>query len=118
MSELEAEPSLIQPGPFWGAGNNGAVSTARASSFLNCPGVHGGTGWSLAWPERVAGVAGSIGVFVRVGDLYNVQRLVEVRRMLSPFPGGEGEDGADRCVGHVGHVRVPRVEASQGDDRS
>ena len=46
-------------------GNNGPVSTARASSFLNCAGGvfpelcwwRGGTGWSLAWPERVAGVA-------------------------------------------------------------
>src|SRR6266851_7613107 len=44
----------------WGAGNSGPVSTATASSFLNCPGVRCGTGWSLAWPERVAGVAGPL----------------------------------------------------------
>jgi hypothetical protein len=43
---------------IWGAGKNGSVSTATASSFLNCPGVRCGTGWSLAWPERVAGAAG------------------------------------------------------------
>jgi hypothetical protein len=43
------------------AGNDGPVSTAKASSFLNCPGVRGGTGgWSLAWPERVVGVAGPL----------------------------------------------------------
>ena len=43
-----------------GAGNNGPVSTATASSFLNGPGVRGGTGWPLAWPERVVGVAGPL----------------------------------------------------------
>jgi len=44
----------------WGAGNNGAVSTAMASSFLNCPGGAVARGWSLASPERVAGVAGPV----------------------------------------------------------
>ena len=43
-----------------GAGNNGPVSTATASSLLNCPGARCDTGWSLAWPERVAGVAGPL----------------------------------------------------------
>ena len=43
-----------------GAGNNRAVSTATASSFLNCPGGAVARGWSLAWPERVAGVAGPL----------------------------------------------------------
>jgi hypothetical protein len=43
-------------GPARGAGNNRAVSTATASSFLNCSGVRCGTGWSSAWPERVIGV--------------------------------------------------------------
>src|SRR5580692_8655366 len=42
------------------AGNNGPVSTATASSFLNGPGVRGGTGWPLAFPERVVGVAGPL----------------------------------------------------------
>ena len=41
---------------WWGAGNNRPMSTATASSFLNAA----GTGWSLAWPERVAGVAGPL----------------------------------------------------------
>jgi hypothetical protein len=39
-----------------GAGNNRAISTATASSCLNCPGERCGTGWSSAWPERVVGV--------------------------------------------------------------
>jgi hypothetical protein len=43
-----------------GAGRNGPVSTAAASSFLNCPGVRCGTGWSSAWPERVVAVAGPL----------------------------------------------------------
>jgi hypothetical protein len=43
-----------------GAGNNRPVSTAMASSFLNCPGVRCGTGWSSARPERVVGVAGPL----------------------------------------------------------
>src|SRR5437667_419799 len=46
-----------------GAGKNGVIgtaSTARASAFLNCPGVRCGTGWSSAWPERVAGAAGPL----------------------------------------------------------
>ena len=43
-----------------GAGNNGPVSTARSSSFLNCPGVRCGTRWSSAWPERVVGIAGPL----------------------------------------------------------
>jgi hypothetical protein len=43
-----------------GAGSNGPVSTATASSFLNCPGVRCGTGWSSAWPERVVAVAGPL----------------------------------------------------------
>src|ERR1039457_2055563 len=42
------------------AGNNGPVSTARASSFLKCPGGAVARGWSLAWPERVVGVAGPL----------------------------------------------------------
>ena len=37
-----------------GAGNNRAVGTVMASSFLNAAGRLGG--WS-AWPERVVGVA-------------------------------------------------------------
>src|SRR5260370_23777600 len=36
----------------WGAGNNGPISTAMASSFLNGPGVCCGMGWSSAWPDR------------------------------------------------------------------
>src|SRR5260370_41757494 len=36
-----------------GAGNNGPVSTATASSFLNA-------GERSAWPERVVGVAGPL----------------------------------------------------------
>lgn len=44
-----------------GAGSNGPVSTATASSFLNCPGVRScGTGWSSAWPERVVAVEGPL----------------------------------------------------------
>jgi hypothetical protein len=45
--------------PDWGTGNNGSVSTAMASSFLNGPGAlwHG---WSSAWPGRVIGVAGPL----------------------------------------------------------
>jgi len=43
-----------------GAGSNGPVSTATASSFLNCPGVRCGTGWSSAWPERVVAVEGPL----------------------------------------------------------
>src|SRR5208282_6759918 len=42
--------------PSRGAGNNRPMSTATASSFLNAA----GTGWSLAWPERVVGVAGPL----------------------------------------------------------
>jgi hypothetical protein len=38
--------------PRKGAGNNRAVSTATASSSLNCPGVRGGPGWSSAWFRR------------------------------------------------------------------
>jgi len=44
-----------------GTGNNRAVSTAAASSFLGGPGLRRGTGWSSARPERVAGVAGPLG---------------------------------------------------------
>jgi bifunctional DNA primase/polymerase-like protein len=40
--------------PDGGAGNNRAVSTVTASSFLNAAGRLGG--WS-AWPERVVGIA-------------------------------------------------------------
>ena len=61
---VDEGPRVRQAGPetvaLRGAGNNRAVSTATASSFLNCPGVRGGTGWSLAWPERVVGVAGPL----------------------------------------------------------
>ena len=46
--------------PNRGIGNNGPVSTARASSFLNCPGGAVARWWSLAWPERVASVAGPL----------------------------------------------------------
>jgi len=44
----------------WGTGNNGPVSTATASSFLNGPGVRCGAGWSSAGPKRVIGVAGPL----------------------------------------------------------
>ena len=43
-----------------GADSNGPVSTATASSFLDCPGVRCGTGWSSAWPERVVAVEGPL----------------------------------------------------------
>jgi len=43
-----------------GAGNNGPVSTAMASSFLNGPGARCGTGRSSARPERAIGVAGPL----------------------------------------------------------
>ena len=56
--ELVAQ--LVQRLAGRGAGNNGPVSTATASSFLNCPGVRYGTGWSSAWPERVVAVAGPL----------------------------------------------------------
>ncbi len=46
-------------GSLRGAGNNGPVSTAKASSFLNCPGGAVARG-ALAWPERVVGVAGPL----------------------------------------------------------
>jgi hypothetical protein len=52
-----------------GAGNNGPVSTARVSSFLNCPGGAVTRGWSLAWPERVVGVAGSLVNFAALVSL-------------------------------------------------
>jgi hypothetical protein len=54
--------------------------------------------------------------FVRVGDLDDVQRLVQVSGVLPPLPGVKGEDSADRRVGYVGHVGVPRIEAGPGDD--
>jgi hypothetical protein len=51
-----ASCSIASASATWGAGNNRAMSTATASSFLNCPGVRCGTGWWSAWPERVIGV--------------------------------------------------------------
>ena len=45
----EAEPErAIGRDQNRGAGNNGPVSTLTASSFLNCPGVRCGPGWSSA----------------------------------------------------------------------
>lgn len=44
--------------PFRDAGNNGVMNRVRPSSFLNGPGVRCGTGWSLAWPGRIAGGVG------------------------------------------------------------
>jgi hypothetical protein len=38
-----------------------------ASSFLNGPGVR--HGWSLAWPERVAGAAGPLADLVALVSL-------------------------------------------------
>ena len=58
----------------------------------------------------------SPGGLVRVGDLDDVQRLVEVPGVLAPLRGVESEDGADRRVGDGGHVGVPRVQAGPGDD--
>jgi hypothetical protein len=60
--------------------------------------------------------AGSPGGLVRVGDLDDVQRFVEVPGVLPPLRSVEGKDGADRGVGYGGHVGVPRVEAGPGDD--
>jgi len=54
------ETASCEASPKRGGGNNGPASTAMASSFLNSPGVRCSTGWSLAWPERVVGVAGPL----------------------------------------------------------
>src|ERR1019366_9686407 len=83
-------------GPPGGAGNNGPVSTARASSFLNCPGGAVARGWSLAWPERVAGVAGplaDLAALVSLG-LPGVPGPLQVRGRGSGQPpsGAEGPE--------------------------
>ena len=41
---------------------------------------------------------------------------VKIPRMLAPLRRVQGEDGADRRVGDRGHMGVPSVEASPGDD--
>ena len=53
---------------------------------------------------------------VRVGDLDDVQRLIQAFGVLSPLRSIQGEDRADGRVGDSGHVCIPRVKPGPGDD--
>jgi len=57
-----------------GAGNNGPAGTAQASSFLNCPGVRCGPGWSSAWPERGCRCRRVVGWSRRAGTVRPARR--------------------------------------------
>jgi len=70
-SPNQRHPAKVRVGealaPTRGAGNNAPISTAVASSFLNGPWCALWHGWSLAWPERVAGVAGPLADLATTG---------------------------------------------------
>jgi hypothetical protein len=105
-----------------GAGNNRAMSTATAFSFLNGPGVRCGMGWPSAGPERVVGVAGPLGdlaALVSLG-LPGIPGPLQLRGRGSgqPPPGAEGPELQVRLgqppaalrppVGqHRGSIQVP-----------
>jgi hypothetical protein len=78
-----------------GAGNNGPVSTAAASSLLNGPGVRCGMGWSSAGPERVIGVTGPLADLAALMPLGlpGVPGPLQLRgRGSGPPPGAEGPE--------------------------
>lgn len=52
---------------------------------------------------------------IRVGDLDDVQRLVQVCGVLPPLGRIEGKDRADGRIRDGGHVGVPRVKGGPGD---
>ena len=95
----------------------------RVASWVACP-VAGSVrhiGWAeLEVPARQAielSVPSSVfRRLVRVGDLDDVQRLVQAFGVLPPLRGIQGEDRADGRVGDSGHVCIPRVKPGPGDD--
>jgi len=85
----------IRSVPSGGAGNNGPVSTAVASSFLNGPGALR-SGRPLARPERVTGVAGPLADLAALvsPSLPGIPGPLQVRDWGSgqPPPGAEGPE--------------------------
>ena len=54
-------------------------------------------------------------LITRVGDLDDVQRVIEIRRGVFPLRGVQGKDRADRDVRNRGDVRIPRIKAGSRD---
>jgi hypothetical protein len=57
-------------------------------------------------------------LITRVGDLYDVQRVIEIRRGVFPLRGIQGEDRADRHVRDRGDVRIPGIKTGSRDQVS
>ena len=49
-------------------------------------------------------------LITRVGDLDDVQRVIEIRRGVFPLRGIQGKDRADRHVRNRGDVRIPGIK--------
>jgi hypothetical protein len=57
------------------------------------------------------------GRLIRVGDLDDVQWVIQICGMLTPLRRLQGDDRADRRVGDRGYMSIPRVGFCPGDDR-
>jgi hypothetical protein len=57
-------------------------------------------------------------LIIRVGDLNDVQRVIEIRGGSLPFGGIQGEDRADRYIRNSGDVRIPGIKTSSSDQVS
>ena len=57
-------------------------------------------------------------LITRVGDLDDVQRVIEIRRGVFPLGGVQGKDRADRYVSERGDVRIPGIKTGSCDQVS
>jgi len=84
-----------------------------ASSFLNCPGVRCGTGWSSAWPERVIGVARPLADLAALGR--DQLRPADLAGSTLMFPAAGGRlDFLTRFAGEF-EINRTRIRTLDGD---
>jgi hypothetical protein len=57
-------------------------------------------------------------LITRVGDLDDVQRVIEIRRGMFPLRGIQGKDRADRHVRNRRDVRIPGIKTCSRDQVS